>query len=178
MIRFLNVYVCVREEGGWRERGEKYVKHTEGEGGLLETYKSLQGGRRGFKYRYIWAYVLFEWPLTIHHFNIHSLNMEMFKVNSNIVTTIIDDILTRSYHSYITCPKSNSFFPIICKRSNFCRFLWYPYTENDIGLDKRFWNFRPIQKQNPKMEPDWFPLHVTSGKKCIINQIWFLYCWL
>ena len=37
--------------------------------------------------------------LTVHHFNIQSLAIEMFKAINNIDTTIIDDLFT-PYHSY------------------------------------------------------------------------------
>ena len=36
---------------------------------------------------------------TVHHFNIQSLAIEMFKVINNIAATIIDDLFT-TYHSY------------------------------------------------------------------------------
>ena len=37
---------------------------------------------------------------SIHHFSIHLLAIAMFKVNNSVAAAIIDDILTRSYHSY------------------------------------------------------------------------------
>ena len=42
---------------------------------------------------------------TVHHFNIQSLAIEMFKVINNIAATIIDDLFT-TYHSYNRCSKS------------------------------------------------------------------------
>ena len=36
---------------------------------------------------------------TVHHFNIQSLAIEMFKVINNIAATIIEDVFT-TYHSY------------------------------------------------------------------------------
>ena len=42
---------------------------------------------------------------TVHHFNIQSLAIEMFKVINNIAATIIDDLFT-TYHSYNLRSKS------------------------------------------------------------------------
>ena len=42
---------------------------------------------------------------TVHHFNIQSLAIEMFKVINNIAAIIIDDVLT-AYHSYNLRSKS------------------------------------------------------------------------
>ena len=55
-ISFLSVYVSGGEEG-WK----MYINRTKGEEGLVETYKSVQGGR-WVKNRQIWANVLFKWP--------------------------------------------------------------------------------------------------------------------
>ena len=38
---------------------------------------------------------------TVHHFNIQSLTIEMFKVINNIAATIIDNFFT-AHHSYTT----------------------------------------------------------------------------
>ena len=42
---------------------------------------------------------------TVHHFNIQSLAIEMFKVTNNIAATITDDLFT-TYRSYNLCSKS------------------------------------------------------------------------
>ena len=47
---------------------------------------------------------------TVHHFNIQSLAIEMFKVINNIAATIIDDLFT-THHSYNLRPKSKSVVP-------------------------------------------------------------------
>ena len=60
---------------------------------------------------------------TRHHFNIHSRTIEMFRVHKNISATIIDDILTRSYHSRA---KSILFFNC-AYWSIFYAVLWSPY---------------------------------------------------
>ena len=49
---------------------------------------------------------------TVHHFNIQSLAIEMFKVINNIAATIIDDLFT-TYHSYDLCSKSNFVVPSV-----------------------------------------------------------------
>ena len=80
LINFLNVYVdkfpksvcicmCVwKGREGMGVEGLKNVRKTyEWGGGLLEMYESVQGGsggRGGVKNCQIWAYVLFEWPLS------------------------------------------------------------------------------------------------------------------
>ena len=85
---------------------------------------------------------------TLHHFNIYSHTIEMFKVNKNIAVTIFDYILTRSYHSQNLCVKASFVVSIVHNGKK----LWSPYGIQSIT-------------------------HYTSpGKKCIpnldfINQI-------
>ena len=49
---------------------------------------------------------------TVHHFNIQSLAIEMFKVINNIVATIIEDLFT-TYHSYNLRSKSKCVVPSV-----------------------------------------------------------------
>ena len=49
---------------------------------------------------------------TVHHFNIQSLAIEMFKVINNIAATIIDDLFT-TYHSYNLRSKSKFVVPSV-----------------------------------------------------------------
>ena len=49
---------------------------------------------------------------TIHHFNVQSLAIEMFKVVNNIAATIIDDLFT-TYQSYNLCSKSKFVVPSV-----------------------------------------------------------------
>ena len=85
---------------------------------------------------------------TIRNFNIHSLAIEVFRVNNNIAVTITGDI------SNLSCAKSNFVVPILCKWLKFHRVLWFVHLEYDTRLDKRFWNFRLSPRQNPKLEPN------------------------
>ena len=49
---------------------------------------------------------------TVHHFNIQSLAIEMFKVINNIAATIIDDLFTK-YRSYSLRSKSKFVVPSV-----------------------------------------------------------------
>ena len=49
---------------------------------------------------------------TVHHFNIQSLAIEMFKVINNIAATIINDLFT-TYHSYNVRSKSKFVVPSV-----------------------------------------------------------------
>ena len=49
---------------------------------------------------------------TVHHFNIQSLAIEMFKFINNIASTIIDDLLT-TYHRYNFRSKSKLVVPSV-----------------------------------------------------------------
>ena len=49
---------------------------------------------------------------TVHHFNIQSLSIEMFKVINNIAATIIDDLFT-TYHSYNLRSKAKFVVPSV-----------------------------------------------------------------
>ena len=49
---------------------------------------------------------------TVHHFNIQSVAIEMFKVINNIAATIIDDLFT-TYHSYNLRLKSKFVVPSV-----------------------------------------------------------------
>ena len=51
---------------------------------------------------------------TVHHFNIQSLAIEMFKVINNIAATIIGDLFT-TYHSH--SPRSKSKFVVLSVRT-------------------------------------------------------------
>ena len=51
--------------------------------------------------------------IKIFLFDIQSLAIEMFKVISNIVATIIDDLFT-TYHSYNLCSKPKFVAPSMC----------------------------------------------------------------
>ena len=48
----------------------------------------------------------------VHHFNIQSLAIEMFKVINNIAATIIDDLFTK-YHRYSLRSKSKFVVPSV-----------------------------------------------------------------
>ena len=54
---------------------------------------------------------------TVHHFDIQSLAIEMFKVINNIATTITGDLFT-TYHSYNLRPKSKFVVPSVRKLHN------------------------------------------------------------
>ena len=77
---------------------------------------------------------------TVHHFNIQSLAIEMFKVLNNIAATIIHNLFT-TYHSYNLHSKSKFVVPsvrTVHKRSRFYTVLRSPFVEYDTRLHKRF----------------------------------------
>ena len=49
---------------------------------------------------------------TVHHFNVQSFAIEMFKVINDIAATIIDDLFT-TYHSYNLRSESKFFVPSV-----------------------------------------------------------------
>ena len=61
---------------------------------------------------------------TVHHFNIQSLAIEMFKVINNIAATIIDDLFT-TYHSNNLRSKSKFVVPSVRTVHNGQNFIQY-----------------------------------------------------
>ena len=79
----------------------------------------------------------------------------MFKISNNEAPTIIDDLFTRSHHSYNLCSKSNFVVPVVRTVHNGQNSLqYYGFLIWDMIPDyiKYSENFRHIQKQNLTME--------------------------
>ena len=71
---------------------------------------------------------------TVHHFNIQSLAIEMFKVTDNIAATITDDLFT-TYRSYNLCSKSKFVVPSVRSVHNGQNSIQY--------YSKLIWNMIP-----------------------------------
>ena len=90
------------------------------------------------------------------------------------VSTIIDDLFTRSDNSYILRLKLNFVVPgvrTVCNDQNSIQ-CYTPFIWNIIH--KRFLNFRHVQKPNPKMEAHNWPCRLWKKylpNLDIINQI-------
>ena len=89
----------------------------------------------------------------VHHVNIPSLAIEMFKVINNITATIIDDLFT-TCHNYNLRSKSKFVVPSVrtVRNGQNWNMEIKSSLEYDTRLHKRFWIFRHIQRQNTKME--------------------------
>ena len=81
---------------------------------------------------------------TVHHFNIQSLTIEMFKVINNIAATIIDNFFT-AHHSYTA----------VSQKFGHCYFLWFflCYAVIIILLEKKCFPIKRKQGVNNCFKP-------------------------